>query len=178
MTARRLLLLALTAVAAGCTTLGQLMAEPTLTAAELNAVEAAAGCAVVPVSFGASTAGELGSGGCFGGNRDGIGDPYSGGYESYRWDGQVADYYAFYYQSNPYRGRVEVRLSSDAFDGYLLLLNKEGRVIAQDDDGGGRLDPRILRALPDGVYLVAVTSRRPGERGAYSLRTGSMAPIP
>jgi uncharacterized protein (TIGR03437 family) len=72
-----------------------------------------------------------------------------------------------------------IRLTSQAFDGYLLLLGPNGEVLGQDDDGGGALNARIPSGdyylnkliLPaTGTYTLEVTSLDERAAGAYSLQ--------
>ncbi len=63
-----------------------------------------------------------------------------------------------------------IDLASDDFDSYLLLVDRNGRVLAEDDDSGGGLDARIVwRPRVTGTYTIIVTTFNPGERGEYSL---------
>jgi hypothetical protein len=63
-----------------------------------------------------------------------------------------------------------IDLASDDFDSYLLLLDRNGNILAEDDDSGGGLDARIVyRPRVSGTYQIVVTTYRAGERGAYSL---------
>jgi hypothetical protein len=73
------------------------------------------------------------------------------------------------------RGRrgqqLDLRMSSSAFDSY-LMIEGPGLAEANDDDpdGDGSRDSRLLVTLPqDGDYLVSATSYEPGERGAYRI---------
>ena len=73
------------------------------------------------------------------------------------------------------RGRrgqqLDLRLSSSAFDPYLMIQGP-GLAEANDDDpdGDGSRDSRLLVTLPqDGEYQVSATSYEPGEQGAYRL---------
>lgn len=73
------------------------------------------------------------------------------------------------------RGRrgqqLDLRLSSSAFDPYLMIQGP-GLAEANDDDpdGDGSRDSRLLVTLPqDGDYQVSATSYEPGEQGAYRL---------
>ncbi|MGV3577572.1 caspase family protein [Brevundimonas sp.] len=73
------------------------------------------------------------------------------------------------------RGRrgqqLDLRLSSSAFDPYLMIQGP-GLAEANDDDPDGdrSRDSRLLVTLPqDGDYQVSATSYEPGEQGAYRL---------
>ncbi len=56
---------------------------------------------------------------------------------------------------------VSITLVSSDFDAYLVLLDSNGNVIAEDDDSAGRLNAMITTELSDtGVYLINATSLR------------------
>ena len=68
--------------------------------------------------------------------------------------------------------RVELRLSSEDFDSFLVVSGPGGFSLSNDDapDGGDSLDSRITLALPaDGAYRIAASTFRPGETGRYRL---------
>jgi hypothetical protein len=74
------------------------------------------------------------------------------------------------------RGRrgqqVEVRLTSGAFDPYVMISGPDGFSDFNDDDSSaeGSRDSRMLVTLPaDGDYRISATSYEPGESGAYAL---------
>ena len=57
------------------------------------------------------------------------------------------------------QGRAEIEMrSSGALDTQGRLLDSEGEVLAQDDDGGTDLNFRIVQTLEGGVYYVEVAS--------------------
>jgi len=63
-----------------------------------------------------------------------------------------------------------IDLSSSAFDPLLKLNDANGKEIAEDDDGGGELNSRIVfTANGDGVYEIVVTSFDDDGRGVYNL---------
>jgi hypothetical protein len=65
--------------------------------------------------------------------------------------------------------RVRVDMTSVLVDPYLLLIDPNGEVIAEDDDGGGGLNARLEVTLPiTGEYRILATSAAYGE-GAYQL---------
>ena len=67
--------------------------------------------------------------------------------------------------------RIDLRLSSEQFDPFLVVTGPEGFALSNDDENGGSLDSRLVLELPaDGAYRVAVTSFRSGESGAYRLQ--------
>ncbi|MDQ1674836.1 MAG: hypothetical protein QOC98_3398 [Frankiaceae bacterium] len=73
--------------------------------------------------------------------------------------------------------RLQLDLSSDAFDSYLVVTGPEGFNLANDDqDGADTLNSRIVLQFPsDGAYRVSVTSFRSGETGAYRLQASAPA---
>jgi hypothetical protein len=78
-----------------------------------------------------------------------------------------------YVDSYRFRGRrgdrVSVRIESEAFDTYAMLVPPHGDQI-DNDDGPNGLNAQIDQVLTeDGDYGVRVTSYRPGETGAYTL---------
>ncbi|MBI4613161.1 MAG: hypothetical protein HY720_06075 [Planctomycetes bacterium] len=65
---------------------------------------------------------------------------------------------------------VELALGSADFDAYLIVRSPDGALLQNDDSRPGSLDAGIrVRAEVAGMYVVAVTSARPGERGKYEL---------
>ena len=65
--------------------------------------------------------------------------------------------------------QVSMLLQSGAFDAYLLLLNADGDVIAEDDDSAGQSNAGMSGLLNAGTYYVVANSAAAGESGAYSL---------
>lgn len=63
-----------------------------------------------------------------------------------------------------------IDLSSSSFDSYLYLLNEQGSVVAENDDGPFGLDAQLDIELPAGHFELIVTTFSPGEVGAYTLR--------
>jgi hypothetical protein len=84
-----------------------------------------------------------------------------------------ADHYTF---SGTAGQQVAISERSSYFDGYMYLVGPAGTVVAQDDDSGGSLNPRILGAtgyytLPaTGTYTIEVTGYSINALGAYTLR--------
>ncbi|MCY3952273.1 MAG: pre-peptidase C-terminal domain-containing protein [bacterium] len=79
-------------------------------------------------------------------------------------------------------GEVTIELSSQT-DTYLYLLDAQGDVIVEDDDGGSGTDSRIVRDLSVGRYLVEATTYRAGASGSFTLgvrvaRSASPPPPP
>lgn len=90
--------------------------------------------------------------------------------------GEYADHYRF----SARRGqRVTITLTGGKLDPYLLLARPDGSSDANDDstvEGQPSLNSRIDTVLAeDGDYVITVTSYRPGETGDYRL---SLAPSP
>ena len=78
--------------------------------------------------------------------------------------------------------RIDLRLSSEDFDPYLVVTGPEGFSLSNDDEPGGQsLNSRVVLEFPaDGAYRVAATTFRPGETGSYRLQAaqaGSDAPV-
>ena len=89
-------------------------------------------------------------------------------------DGSYADFYAF---SGTAGQQVTINLSSDAFDSYLGLASADGTVIAEDDDGGGGLNSRIVATLPaTGTYIILANSALPNQFGGYTLSLSATNP--
>jgi hypothetical protein len=63
-----------------------------------------------------------------------------------------------------------IDLTSSAFDTYLYLVRPTVGVLAQDDDGGGGTNSRIIyRPTVSGTLRIQVTSFSPGATGTYRL---------
>lgn len=82
----------------------------------------------------------------------------------------------FFYDAYVFDGRrnqeVEITLTDTADEGdpYLYLLDPSGNIIAEDDDGGGNLNSRIVQLLTErGEYTVVATSFAPGQSFDYDL---------
>ena len=78
--------------------------------------------------------------------------------------------------------RIDLRLSSEQFDPYLVVTGPDGFTLSNDDEAGSQsLDSRLVLEFPsDGAYRVAATSFRPGETGTYRLQAaaaGADAPV-
>ena len=73
--------------------------------------------------------------------------------------------------------RIELNLSSDDFDPYLLVTGPGGFSLSNDDDGRSQtLNSRLVVELPaDGSYRVSATSFSPGTMGAYRLSAAPAA---
>ena len=79
-------------------------------------------------------------------------------------DGQPTDYYEFR-TTRP--GTVAAFLTSPEIDGYLTLLDGEGKALRRDDNSYGDGAAMIVQHLPAGVYRLAARSAVGGERGRY-----------
>lgn len=66
---------------------------------------------------------------------------------------------------------VLIEIQSTQFDPFVLVLDANDNVLAQQDDGPGVVtDVRLEFALPaSGSYSIIITSAFPGETGGYSL---------
>ncbi|HEY0326029.1 MAG TPA: pre-peptidase C-terminal domain-containing protein [Allosphingosinicella sp.] len=73
--------------------------------------------------------------------------------------------------------RIELNLSSDDFDPYLLVTGPGGYVMSNDDDGRSQtLNSRLVIELPeDGIYRVSATSFASGAMGAYRIAAATPA---
>ena len=81
-------------------------------------------------------------------------------------DGTFADLYRLNIQTPTH---VAILLESNAFDAYLVLLDADGDVIADDDNSAGGTDAGISGVLNAGTYYVGANSLEVGETGAYAL---------
>jgi hypothetical protein len=78
-----------------------------------------------------------------------------------------------YYPFQGYAGErvlIEVEAApGSGLDAIVALLNEQGEAFAEDDDGGGNLNPRLLAQIPeDGIYQVRVGGYLSG--GGFILR--------
>lgn len=65
---------------------------------------------------------------------------------------------------------LSVDLRSGAFDAYLMIEDPLGAIVAENDDGGGHLDSRIVLRIPrSGTYTLVATSFASTEQGPYTL---------
>ena len=66
--------------------------------------------------------------------------------------------------------RLDIRLTSSAFDPYVAVTGPGDLSEFNDDEGADSVDSRLLVTLPaDGEYRIAATSYAPGESGTYRL---------
>ncbi|GAB4376723.1 MAG: hypothetical protein Kow00121_24340 [Elainellaceae cyanobacterium] len=98
----------------------------------------------------------------------------------YEWAGELTEEAArlesddspiAYHQFSGGQGQfVNILAVSPDFDSYLFLLDPDGNVIAQNDDGGGNLNAFIETELPeDGLYTIVVNAFDPQGQGRYRL---------
>ena len=79
----------------------------------------------------------------------------------------------------PQGAGVQLRLTSTAFDPYLIVRTPSGRQVDNDDLTPGVRDAGIdLPMAESGSYTIQVTSYRAGETGAYTLTFGRGASVP
>lgn len=64
---------------------------------------------------------------------------------------------------------VQLDLTSDVFDTFLIVEDADGIRIAQDDDGGIDFNSRLVYTFDPGEYRIVATSYAPGVTGAYGL---------
>jgi S1-C subfamily serine protease len=83
-------------------------------------------------------------------------------------DNSFFDIYTFDGQAGQ---QVSIEMTSGAIDPFLILIGPDGEEVAQDDDGGGNANAKIVVALPaSGKYLLVANSYQGGESGAYRLQ--------
>ncbi|WP_416665797.1 COP23 domain-containing protein [Egbenema bharatensis] len=82
-------------------------------------------------------------------------------------DGSYYNAYTFEGQAGQ---RIQVTMSSDELDSYLILLDVAGNSLIQNDDGGDGLDAQIVYTLPEsGRYTIYANAHSSGQTGAYRL---------
>ena len=82
-------------------------------------------------------------------------------------DGSLYDLHTFEGEAGQF---VEIRLDSDDFDAYLILVGPEGERVAEDDDGGEGFNALISIQLPKtGRYSVIANAYDASGRGRYRL---------
>ena len=83
-------------------------------------------------------------------------------------DNSFFDLYAFEGRAGE---QVQIEMTSQEIDSYLILIDADGNDLAQDDDSGGGNNARIVTTLPaDGIYLLMANSYQAGQAGSYNLR--------
>jgi membrane-associated protease RseP (regulator of RpoE activity) len=67
----------------------------------------------------------------------------------------------------------------EKFDPYLIIEDPKGKQIAEDDDGGGYPNAKLVFKAPsDGVYRIIATTFNPNETGGYALSVRRQAETP
>jgi tetratricopeptide (TPR) repeat protein len=88
-------------------------------------------------------------------------------------DGSLYDLHTFDGEAGQF---IEIRLSSDAFDTYLILLGPDGEQIAENDDGGEGLNSIIYIQLPQtGRYSMIANAYEVMGRGRYRLTVAEIS---
>lgn len=83
-------------------------------------------------------------------------------------DNSFFDVYTFDGQAGQ---QVSIEMTSGAIDPFLILIGPNGEEVAQDDDGGGNANAKIVVALPaSGKYTLVANSYQGGESGDYRLQ--------
>src|SRR5688572_18155577 len=72
---------------------------------------------------------------------------------------------------------LEIQMVSSVVDPYLFVLNAQGTVLAEDDDGGAGVNARVLRSFPAGEYIILANTFDANSYGAFQLTVGP-APLP
>ena len=91
-------------------------------------------------------------------------------------DGSFFDAYTFEGQVGQ---RIVIEMDSSEFNTYLILLEPDGGNLAQDDDGGGSGNARLITTLPrSGRYTVLANSRLAGETGQYRISVSELEQSP
>lgn len=89
-------------------------------------------------------------------------------------DGRYQEIWAYQARAGQ---RLVVTMLSEAVDAYLRVAQRDGNVIASDDDGAGGTDARVEFAAPDsGEYLIIATTFPSGEQGAYQIHLHESGP--
>jgi serine protease Do len=93
-------------------------------------------------------------------------------------DSNVLPVDSSYFNAYTFEGQagqqVEITMQSSQIDTYLIVLSPNGEDVAQDDDGGGGTNSRLVLTLPStGTYLVLANSYAPGEVGNYTLEVAT-----
>jgi serine protease Do len=83
-------------------------------------------------------------------------------------DNSFFDIYSFQARAGQ---RIQIDMASQDIDSFLILVGPNGKAVAQDDDGGGNKNARLVGTLPaTGTYLVIANSNEKGQAGAYRIR--------
>lgn len=66
--------------------------------------------------------------------------------------------------------QVQISMSAPVLDSYLTLIGPDGRIVGQNDDGGGGLNSRLLAILPwTGPYTIEASTFSDLEMGPFQL---------
>ena len=66
--------------------------------------------------------------------------------------------------------RIQVDVTSSAFDAYAIIEDASGKVLARDDDSGGGANARVIFQVPaNGAYRIIANTYRQGSYGQYTL---------
>ncbi len=83
-------------------------------------------------------------------------------------DNSFFEIYSFQGQAGQ---RIQIDMVSQEIDPFLILISPNRSQLAQDDNGGGNKNARIVGRLPStGTYLVIANSYRGGQAGNYQIR--------
>lgn len=82
-------------------------------------------------------------------------------------DGSAVDYYRFSTNGNR---PVHILLSSNTINPYVVIMDRNGTVVDEEDNGGTGFS-ELVSDLPSGTYYIAATSYDVGEYGDYFLGT-------
>ncbi|WP_419949448.1 SUMF1/EgtB/PvdO family nonheme iron enzyme [Candidatus Palauibacter sp.] len=89
-------------------------------------------------------------------------------------DGRYQEVWAYQARAGQ---RVVVTMLSGDMDAYLRVVQRDGSVIASDDDGAGGTDARVEFEAPDaGDYLIVATTFSSGEQGSYQIHLHEPGP--
>jgi hypothetical protein len=82
-------------------------------------------------------------------------------------DGSYFDTYTFEGRAGQ---QIQITMTSDEIDAYLILLDPNGNSLIQNDDSGDELNAQIVYTLPvSGRYTIYANAYSPGQTGAYRL---------
>lgn len=82
-------------------------------------------------------------------------------------DGSAVEFYRFRISTDRV---VFASVSSSTIDPYVELIDQNGNVIAEEDNGGQGFSEMTVD-LPQGTYYIAVTTFRAGDYGDFFLET-------
>lgn len=88
----------------------------------------------------------------------------------YTVNGQLGDQAETFVFAAEEGQQLIITLNSNAFDPLLIVNDANGRLVAEDDDGGNGLNARLTLVVPEtGEYEIIVTSFRDNARGPFRL---------